>query len=227
MISILFKWELFQKNLNVQYVNPASHLDLLTVIVKSESDLEKKIETSLACSLHIDGSVDRTQIDKIYILLKVVSSCGELETIFLGIGQQKKRGAIGLMDAVKRGIIESLNEDLYRSIMSRVTSLCTDGARVNIGDKKGLWKLFDDELKQYRSNIPFMKLWCSAHRMDLVWTDSVNSEILIKNTLNILSSIASYFHNSSVRSEELKGIASEESLTLLKIPKIFEIRWTE
>lgn len=157
----------------------------------------------------------------------MVSSCGDLETIFLGIGQQKKRGAIGLMDAVKRGIIENLNEYLYRLIMSRVTSLCTDGARVNIGEKKGLWKLIDDELKKYRSNIPFMKLWCSAHRMDLVWTDSANSEILIKNTLNILSSIASYFHNSSVRSEELKEIASEESLTLLKIPKIFEIRWTE
>lgn len=48
------------KNLNVQYVNPAGHLDFLTVIVKSDSDLEKKIETTLACSLHIDGSVDRT-----------------------------------------------------------------------------------------------------------------------------------------------------------------------
>lgn len=86
--------------INIQYVNPWTHLDLLKIIARSyEKQFKEKIENSLSCSIHVDGSVDRTQIDKIYILLKIVNSSGGLETLFIGIGQQTKRGAIGLMES--------------------------------------------------------------------------------------------------------------------------------
>lgn len=49
----------------------------------------------------------------------------------------------------------------------------------------------------------------------------------IKNTLNMVSSIASFFHNSSIRMNELKQIAATKTLQLLSLPKLFEIRWTE
>lgn len=56
--------------INIQYVNPSSHLDLLTTITQSHrEEFKKKIESARTYSIHIDGSVDRTQIDKIYILL--------------------------------------------------------------------------------------------------------------------------------------------------------------
>lgn len=42
-----------------------------------------------------------------------------------------------------------------------------------------------------------------------------------------ITSIATYFRNSSLRLDELKSIAKERELTLLSIPKLFEIRWTE
>lgn len=42
-----------------------------------------------------------------------------------------------------------------------------------------------------------------------------------------VSSIALHFNESAMRLEELKKIANENQLKLLKIPKVFTIRWSE
>lgn len=68
--------------LNLQYVNPSTHLELLSTIVRSDKEIiEKKLKTALACSLRIDGSIDRQQVDKIYILLKIINADGEPELV--------------------------------------------------------------------------------------------------------------------------------------------------
>lgn len=53
-------------NINIQYVTPAGHLSLLTAITRSHNKLIAQVENALAISIHIDGSVDRFQIDIIY-----------------------------------------------------------------------------------------------------------------------------------------------------------------
>ena len=55
-------------------------------------------------------------------------------------------------------------------------------------------------------------------------TDAVKE---VRKILNELSSIATYFHNSSVRTVELGKIAADFKLTLLSFPTLFEVRWTE
>lgn len=56
-------------NINVQYVNPSGHLNLMTAIVQSHRpELLRKINECLALSLRIDGSIDFTHVDKIYVL---------------------------------------------------------------------------------------------------------------------------------------------------------------
>lgn len=156
--------------IKIQYVQPHSHLNLLDVITRSyQTEFKEKIENALALSIHIDKIVDRTQIDKIYILLKVINNCGDLETLFIGIGRQTQRGADGLMAAVKSGIVENAGEEVYQLIMHRVSSICTDGTNVNTGEKKSLWKIFEEECSKYRSDLPLNKFWCSCHRIELVW----------------------------------------------------------
>lgn len=157
---------------NIQYVSPSDHLIFLKLIAKTHfKQFEEKIKTGRAFSLHVDGSVDRTNIDKIYILLKIVNHEGSLETLFIGIGQQVERGAIGLFNATIKGMIDNVGEQVYEFIMKNVTSICTDGENKNTGEKNSLWTLFEAECKKYRSNLPLFKFWCSAHRMELVWGD--------------------------------------------------------
>lgn len=97
----------------------------------------------------------------------------------------------------------------------------------NIGEKGGIWKFFEDEARKQGSEIPILKVWCSAHRMDLVWNDVTNSHKIVKRTLESFSSIASYFHLSALRVAELNKIADENKLELFSLPKIFEIRWSQ
>lgn len=214
------------KNINLQYVNPNGHFNLLNTIVQTDGALKNVLNSMIACSIRIDGSVDHCQIDKIYIMLKVIMNDGRKLLLFLGIGEQTETGAVGLMNAVKNGIIKNLGVDGYKAVMKLVSSICTDGTNINSGDKGGLWKLFEDSIRELGSDLPLLKIWCSAHRLDLVWSDVSSMHKTIKNMLSMVSSIASFFHNSSNRMNELKQIAASKTLPLLSLPKLFEIRWT-
>lgn len=214
--------------MNLQYVNPTSHADLLSVIVESDKpNLITKLQKSIAASIRIDGSVNRTQIDEIYVMLKIITADGQKELIFIGIAEQNIRGAPGLFEAVKRGIIENFGEETFTIIMMKISSICTDGTNMNSGEKGGLWALFEDEIRRIGSQLPLRKVWCSAHRMELVWGDVCKSNAIIENVLNKISSISSYFHKSAIRMSALKKIAAENNLPMLTLPKLFEIRWTE
>ncbi|KAF0710250.1 E3 SUMO-protein ligase KIAA1586-like, partial [Aphis craccivora] len=81
-----------------QYLTPHSHYDFLQCIVESHrsSFVEEILNDSFALSLRCNGSVDRTQIDKMYVLIKSISLKGEEKLYFLGAAEPIERGAKGL-----------------------------------------------------------------------------------------------------------------------------------
>lgn len=91
-------------------------------------------------------------------MLKVIMNDGGKLLLFLGIGEQTKKGAAGLMNAVKNGIIDNLGVDGYKVVSRLVSSICTDGTNINSGDKGGLWKWFEDEIRKLGSDLPLLKI---------------------------------------------------------------------
>lgn len=126
-------------------------------------------------------------------------------------------------------VVEALESliDNPEMIYRKISSICTDGTNVNIGEKNSLWTLLEEKLKVAGSQIPLIKSWCAAHRAELAWKSATISVGKISKVLSTLSSISSYFHKSSIRSSELKRIATDRNLRLLAIPKIFEVRWSQ
>lgn len=98
---------------------------------------------------------------------------------------------------------------------------------MNSGDKSGLWVLIEKEIQSIGSEIPFTKVWCAAHRAELVWKDMAKSVPEVSKALSVLSKMSSYFHSSGLRTAELKKIATDRNMRLLMLPKIFEIRWSQ
>lgn len=98
---------------------------------------------------------------------------------------------------------------------------------MNTGDKSSLWTLMDEEVENTGSGIPLIKMWCGAHRADLVWSDAAEEHKEIGKLLSVLSKISSHFNHSGLRTAELKKISEEFKIVVLKIPKIFEVPWTE
>jgi len=70
---------------DLQYVNSTSYSNFSKCIVEADiSNFKEKLRKCLAISLRVDGSVDRTQLDNIHILAKVITETGEIELIFIG-----------------------------------------------------------------------------------------------------------------------------------------------
>lgn len=159
---------------NLNYVTPASFREFLEVIVQCHRPkLEQLFINSLALSLRCDGSIDKTQIDKIYTMVKTISKDGSDNLYFLGAAEPEERGAKGLLGAVQNGCRKTLGRNAS-SILKLISSIVTDGAAVNTGEKNGLWTLFYEFLKniclaenEENSELklpPLLKIWCAAHR---------------------------------------------------------------
>lgn len=113
---------IIKNDISLHYVNPPGHLDLMATIVRSHrAEFLKKIDEYIAISLRIDGSIDLTQLDKIYVMAKVINLDGSSDLVFLGIGQQTERFAKGLMLAVI-GALEVFFDD-PKLILEKVSSV--------------------------------------------------------------------------------------------------------
>ena len=68
----------------LQYLTPNMHREFLECIVECDRQrvTDEITNKTLALSLRCDGSIDRTQIDKIYVMVKVVTKGGEESSTF-------------------------------------------------------------------------------------------------------------------------------------------------
>lgn len=213
-------------NIDLQYVNKPGHSILMKAIVESHFELfSQKIKDCLAFSLRVDGSVDFTQIDKIYVLGKLVNKDGTSELIFIGIAAQTERKAEGLMKAVENAL--QIHTCEAKEILCKLSSICTDGTNVNSGEEGGLWALLEKKMQNAGSTIPLIKIWCAAHRAELAWKNAADLVKEVNKVFSVLSKMSTHFHHSGDRTTELKKIASEHKIRVMNLPKIFEIRWTE
>jgi len=118
-------------------------------------------------------------------------------------------------------------------ILRNISPIVTDGANVNIGTKGELWDLIENKwrttasMSNISSNIPLQKIWCAAHRSNLAWKDTSNSVPEIKHLLDKLIGLSTFFHTSALRSRELDDVASTNNFKLLRVLKLFTVRWTE
>ena len=72
-----------------------------------------------------------------------------------------------------------LSNDCAKIVLSKVSSIVTDGTSLNTGEKGGLWTLFETRRKEFCGKgvtlPPLLKVWCSAHRASLVWKATADS----------------------------------------------------
>uniref|UniRef100_A0A2S2NPN1 Uncharacterized protein n=1 Tax=Schizaphis graminum TaxID=13262 RepID=A0A2S2NPN1_SCHGA len=125
-----------------------------------------KLNTVLVISLRVDGSVDRTQVDNIYVLAKIMITNGDSELVFIGFKEPIQKGAIGYYEVIKSLIQELMS---FEDFLSILTSIATDEASVNIGQKNGLWALIDSNRCFNNIQGPLLKMWCAVHRSALAW----------------------------------------------------------
>lgn len=212
---------------DLQYLTPTSHLEFLECIVKVESNLIiNQIDECRSLSLRVDGSVDRTQIDKIYILAKIVDKDGNFRTLFMGIGQQTQRGAKGLLETIK-ATLETHGSGCYQKCLLKMSSFVTDGASINRGEYNGLWALLDTDAKSHGATQNILKIWCAAHRSDLTVKDLSKSVEEVPKIIRRLTNLSTFIRRSNIRVERLRNTAETHGLPYVRLPRSYEVRWAE
>ena len=88
--------------------------------------------------------------------------------MYLGVSEPEDRGASGIVNALKKAPKTTFGET-GPDLLSSVSSIVTDGASVNIGDKASLWALLQAARLKSATNepnttMPLLKAWCAAHR---------------------------------------------------------------
>lgn len=205
------------------YITPSNHKEMLNCIVNSDFQrIQTKLKTCLAISLRVDGSVDRTQVDNIHVMAKIITAEANVELIFIGFEEPESKGAGGYYNAIKKCIERFMPWTDFHKICS---SIVTDGASINTGSKNGLWSMFN--VDKQNDKCPLIKIWCAVHRSALAWENMTSNVIEIKKIIELCSSISTYFHRSGLRSKELQQIANDNNISFIRLPKYYEVRWTE
>ena len=211
-------------NEDFRYLSPTSHAELLDFIVKADlKGMGEVLTNSLAVSLRTDGAVDRMQIHNNHLGAKVIHQDGSDSTFFLGFGESQNGGAKGYLEA----IMEACRPLSWESLFGKTSSLVTDGENMNTGSRNGLWALADRYRRDSSSDLPLIKIWCAAHRINLAWK-SVTKEVQeVDRLIKDASSLSTYFRMSAVRTKNLKNIAEQNELQYFHYPRYFEVRWTQ
>ena len=207
--------------------------------MSDKKTLQEKLLEALAISLRCDGSVDRTQLDKIYLMAKLVFPTGMAENVFLWAAEPLTNGAKDVHDAiltayartVRLGSDDDLSMQEAKKLFCRASSLVTDGASVNVGQRNGPWALLekDRENTELNENQPAqcMKIKCAAHRAQLAWKALINSITEVDHMIQRLCSLSTFFRSFAVSTRNLYEIAKNENTAVLAFPSVFEIRWAE
>ena len=151
------------------------------------------------------------------MLLNMIKKDGKQDLKFIGIGHVTEPGAAGHLQALKMGASDTVGFD---EVLKVVNHLSTDGEAKNTGQYNGLWKLLDDEREKLDVSFPLLKSSCDVHSTANAYKDLCKSVPEIDHLVKKLSGIATFFH-------DLEKIGAKEGLTVHRIPKYFEVRWSE
>lgn len=126
----------------LQYVTPTNHQIFLDSIVKSDvENVRRIINESLAISIRLDGSVDRTQEHNVYTMAQIVNRDATTSTLFLGFGVPKSGNGQHYFDCLK-----SVTKDIeWNDLFPLVSSAVTDGEYLNSGHISGLCTRLKEE----------------------------------------------------------------------------------
>lgn len=125
------------------------------------------------------------------------------------------------VDSIKNTIISNLAMygliDIY--LNNNLVAFVSDGASAMLGRKSGVGI-------QLKKMYPQIILWhCCNHRLELAVCDTVKEINAINNFQCFIEKLYSLYHQSPKNANELKMCAASLEQNLIKIGKIFTIRW--
>ena len=106
----------------------------------------------------IDGSVDRTQVDKMFTMLKIIDKDADEQLLFVGAKEPEETGAAGCLNTLRDSCTET-EVGIDFSILQEVSSIVTNGTNMTSGERGRLWVLLrQQQVPEKESLVPLIKI---------------------------------------------------------------------
>jgi hAT family C-terminal dimerisation region len=115
------------------------------------------------------------------------------------------------------GLVSSMLVSIL--VLRQLIGFCSDGASAMTGAFSGVATL----LKQKYPNV--IAFHCMAHRLELAVKDAVDEVNFISHFRIFIDSVYKVYSMSPKNQRQLETVASELATELLKVRKVFDIRW--
>ena len=114
-------------------------------------------------------------------------------------------------------------------LLKLISSLVTDGEPLNTGSINGIWARITREHQLASNyNMPFLLIWCVAHRITLAWKSVCKDNPIVEYIINLASQLWTFFHNSGKRTGKLRNAAKANALSVpLQYPSYNSTRWVQ
>lgn len=174
------------------------------------------VDTKALFSIMIDESTSCSNDQSIIIYIRTLYD-NEPSVYFFGLVPVTLATAAGIYDTVmkfleKQGLSESILEQ-------QLISFCSDGASTMMGSVSGVATLLQTRFKGIHV------FHCMAHRLELAVKRAVDTVNAASHFRDVVDGIYKIYSMSPKNQREINEIASESGTYLLKVRKVFDVRW--
>ena len=174
------------------------------------------IKTQSKFSLLIDESTDVSNVQNLTVYIRTAVG-NDVYVYFRGLIQLSVATASAIFEKLMNFLLEiGLSDDI---LSRQLIGFCTDGDSCITGQFQGVATL----LRNKYSNV--VAFHCMAHRLELAVKNSVDSVNFVSHFCDFIDCIYRLYSMSPKNQKELETVAAGLSLQLLKVRKIFDIRW--
>ena len=174
------------------------------------------VQSGTKVSILLDESTSLSKKSCLIIYLRAIVS-GQPVTFFVDLVELQGGSAC----LIKEALLKTLDKHGFTEEYLRLhlLSIATDGCSVMLGKSNGLVTLLRQEFPQLIS-------WhCSAHRLELMVGDALKATTATNYFQSFMDKIYCTYSQSPKNQRELEEVAAELHQQLLKIGRVFSIRW--
>lgn len=152
------------------------------------------------------------------ILYIRISYAGEVCNFFVDLIELQNQTG----EEIASTVLHSLeNMGFSKEILcQRLIGLCTDGASNLQGEMNGALALLKKKI-----NTDFVVFHCMAHKLELAVHDVLKTQTQLVHFQSFVDSLYAHFSRSPKNQNQLRAVALQLHVNLLKVVRVFDIRW--
>lgn len=201
------------------------HSDVTCANITSHIAIEVKKKLVKSCvqsktqfSVLLDESTSLSKKSCLIVYIRmVIPGSNKPVSFFLDLVELASSSANGIKEALLMCLFESGFDETY--CQQYWLGITTDGCSTMLGKQNGLVALLQ---RQFPKLVPWH---CAAHRLELAVADALKDVSATNHFKIFLEKLYSTYSMSAKNSRELAEAADAVSVELLKIGKVFSIRW--